>query len=140
MSSTFRYFIILIGFITTLNSCSGPQKEEADRKIIGKWKALWTTDPSGYPENLSETKKFTMNGEIEFNEDGKITINAYGYEDCIFSSDTMNHTLNWKIQGDTMNFFSGEDPYGIPYQIQKLESNNVELLLMEDIKLSLTKK
>ncbi len=131
----------LAGLLILIHACSGPSSdsESSDNKLIGKWQALWTTDPAGYPAELSDTKKFQMNGEITFDEDGKLTINAYGYKDCIFSSDTMKHTLNWKMKGDTVNFFSGEDPYGIPYQVKKLEEDSVELLLMHDIKLSLTK-
>lgn len=77
---------------------------------------------------------------MNINGNGKITINAYGYKNCIFGADTLVHTLNWKVESDTLlNLTNDGDKYGIPYTIKSLEANKVKLQLVEDVYLFLTK-
>jgi hypothetical protein len=134
-----KYLVITCAVIFAVCGCSTPQEKSQEELIIGHWKALWETDPGAYPE-LAETKTFTMDGRLIFKEDGSLTISAYGYPECIFSTDTLTHELNWKIENDTINFISGADPYGIPYSIERIEENEIELKLMEDIFLKLRRE
>jgi hypothetical protein len=126
-------FLVVFGF-----SCSEKEKTK-EEIIVGKWEALWETDPATYPD-LKDEKVFTMNGYLVFKEDGSLNINAFGFPECIFSSDTMSHDLSWQISSDTISFISGNDPYGIPYRIKRISEEEVLLTLMEDISLKLTRQ
>ena len=131
--------ILLIGlffWVILVSSCSREKTKE--EILVGSWKAYWETDPNSYPE-LKTEKKFTMDGFLEFTKDGQLSISAYGYPECIFSVDTIQHQLNWKIKNDTIHFISGNDPYGIPYKINEIENELVRLQLMDDITLTLFK-
>ena len=81
-----------------------------------------------------------MNGEMNIKANGKITINAYGYKNCIFGADTLIHTLNWEVPSDTvLNLTNDGDKYGIPYAILEMANNKVKLQLVDDVYLFLTK-
>jgi len=43
------------------------------------------------------------------------------------------------VKNDTLNLRSVDDPYGIPYNIIELSGKKVELRLMGDITLTLTR-
>lgn len=133
------YFLITLFASVLFFGCSST-KENEHPTIVGEWKAMWSTDPAAYPAELSKTKKFNMEGFLSFTDKGELTINAFGYKDCIFSSDTMKHSLNWKMVGDTaISFYSGEDVHGIHYQLEDLKKDKAKLVLMGDINISLTR-
>lgn len=114
-------------------------KTEMSNSLIGDWKVQWVT----YPDKntpIDDGLNYTMNGLMNIREDGKITINAYGYEGCIFGTDTLIHTLNWELQSDSiLNLVNEGDKYGIPYTIKELSEQKVKLKLVEDVYLFLTK-
>jgi len=117
-------------------------KENSSEKaqlLVGDWKVQWVTDPASYPDADPATN-FTMNGEFLIRENGKITINANGYKNCIFSTDTLSHTLNWTLAGDTtLSLLNDGDEHGITYQVKQITNTKVKLQLMDDIFLHLTK-
>lgn len=133
---------LLIGLLfLTLSSCD-PAKERAkeiSESLVGDWKVQWVT----YPDKnapLDESINYTMNGLMNIEAEGKITINAYGYKGCIFGTDTLIHTLNWEVKSDTvLNLTNDGDKYGIPYTIKELTDSKVKLQLVEDVFLFLTK-
>lgn len=130
--------IILASLILTglLLSCSNNKSTQLE----GTWDVQWITDSASYPD-VDTSMNFTMNGKFTFDDNGKLTIDAYGYEYCIFGSDTLSHTLNWKIENDTLlSTYNDKDLHGISYHITKLSDNKVELQMMEDILLHLTRK
>ena len=129
---------ILIFFIASifLFSCT----DNKSSQLYGEWDVQWVTDPASYPD-VDASMNFTMNGKFTFDKNGKLTIDAYGYEYCIFGSDTLSHSLNWRLENDTLlSTFNDKDKHGISYQVSEISDNKVKLQMMEDIFLHLTKK
>ena len=120
--------------LSFLISCTSNEKSELE----GKWNVQWVTNPASYPD-VDPSTNFTMNGIITFENNGKMTIDAYGYEKCIFSNDTLSHSLNWKVKNDTLSTFNNKDLHGITYKITEQSANKVKLQMMEDIYLHLTR-
>ena len=79
-----------------------------------------------------------MDGELIFYPDS-VQINAFGFPGCIFSSDTLRHSLKWVISSDTLNLLNEDDVYGMSYTIKSITDETVELQLMDDILLTLSK-
>ena len=104
--------------------------------IVGTWKAQWVTDPASYP-GVDPSVDFTMDGKFKFDSDGKVTISAYGHKGCIFSSDTLVHSLNWKLKNDTLKLVNENDIHGMTYKVLNLSSDKMKLQLMDDIFLNL---
>ncbi|MGK7397027.1 MAG: hypothetical protein ACNS62_20795 [Candidatus Cyclobacteriaceae bacterium M3_2C_046] len=117
-------------------SCEGPGKEKEDI-LIGNWEAEWNTPAESYP--MADQNKLSMKGQIKFDPNGMVEIQAYGYEGCIFMSDTMKNELNWRINGDTLSLVGPGEDFGLPYTIREARQNIVKLVLMEDIALTLKK-
>ncbi|MGL1889577.1 MAG: hypothetical protein OCD76_23890 [Reichenbachiella sp.] len=131
--------IILLGF--SMAACTGTKENttnEMDATMIGDWNVQWITSPD---ESMStdEPINLTMNGKMLIKEDKTITIEAYGYQGCIFGTDTLIHTLNWEINGDTLNLKNLNDEFGIPYVIKDAAEGKVKLQLLDDVFLFLTK-
>ena len=122
--------------LTSLYGC----KLESDRSdaIIGEWDAHWETKAD---ESFSEmdNEDLHMNGTIKFNPNGKVEIAAFGYEGCIFSDDTLKNILNWKIDDSVLRFIDKGDDQGLPYRIMKFTDNELQLTLLEDINLTLSR-
>ncbi|MFT7035127.1 MAG: hypothetical protein ACJA2S_003649 [Cyclobacteriaceae bacterium] len=111
---------------------------QSESGVEGEWKAKWTTDPASYP-GVDASVKFTMDGQFEFSKDGRVTISAYGHKGCIFSSDTLIHSLNWNLNNDTLKLVNENDVHGMTYSVLTLTSDKMKLQLMEDIFLDLEK-
>jgi hypothetical protein len=130
-SKLFSTFLVLVIFLCT---CS--KKESI---VVGIWNAKWTTDPASYP-GVDPSVEFTMNGKFEFGQEGNVTISAYGHQGCIFSSDTLVHSLNWDLKNDTiLNLLNENDVHGMTYSVLNLSADKMKLQLMEDIFLDLEK-
>jgi acylphosphatase len=111
-------------------------KKSKQQEIVGEWKASWeTTADDQIPGSVGDNLK--MNGLVNFMEDGKVEISAFGYEGCIFSSDTLKNTLNWKLDDTVLRFMDSGDEHGLPYTINKFTSNELHLTLLQDINLTL---
>ncbi|MCK5208501.1 MAG: hypothetical protein KAQ79_10785, partial [Cyclobacteriaceae bacterium] len=77
-----------------INGCDSNKSKE--QEIIGEWKAHWETKADKtMPELNGDNLKMT--GLVNFMDNGKVEICAFGYEGCIFSNDTLKNTLNWKL-------------------------------------------
>ncbi|MBU2915442.1 MULTISPECIES: hypothetical protein [Reichenbachiella] len=129
--ATFVLFFVLV-----LSSCeSGKEKKQS---LVGNWDVQWVT----YPDNeapMDPSINLTMNGKMDIKPDGKITISAFGYENCIFGKDTLVHSLEWEMLGDTLNVKNKGDEFGMPYKILEASDSKVKLQLVEDVYLFLTK-
>ncbi len=115
----------------------GPEKSK-EEIILGQWNAFWETRAD---DNMSEisAEHLRMNGILNFMEDGKVEIAAYGFQGCIFSDDTLQNTLSWKLDDSVLRFIDQGDEHGLPYTIQKFTSNELRLTLLEDINLTLSR-
>ncbi|MDW3208409.1 MAG: hypothetical protein R8N23_00980 [Reichenbachiella sp.] len=136
-----RLTLVLFCALVTINSCESTKEKTAEisEGLVGDWQVQWVTYPDkNAPAN--DSINYTMNGEMNIKANGKITINAFGYKNCIFGADTLIHTLNWEVPSDTiLNLTNDGDKYGIPYTILDLSDNKVKLQLVEDVYLFLTK-
>ncbi|MEO9965777.1 MAG: hypothetical protein ABJF11_08315 [Reichenbachiella sp.] len=133
--------LLILALAIMLNACDSTkgETERISKTIAGDWNVQWVTYPD---QNASQTEgiNYTMNGLMNIKEDGKITISAYGYDGCIFGSDTLIHTLNWEVVSDTvLNLINDGDKYGIPYTIKEISDDKIKLQLVEDVFLFLTK-
>lgn len=135
----FALFIIIAHLVLGACQSSKESTSSVAESLAGKWNVQWVT----YPEKnaqLNASINYTMNGVMDIEENGKITIHAYGYQGCIFGTDTLSHTLNWALESDTvLNLTNDGDKYGIPYTIKELKTDKIKLQLVEDVFLFLTK-
>lgn len=133
--------LVLLGALITINSCDSSKEKAAEisESLVGDWQVQWVTYPDkNAPAN--DSVNYTMNGKMGIQQNGKITISAFGYKNCIFGGDTLIHTLNWEVPSDTvLNLTNDGDKYGIPYSILELADNKVKLQLVDDVYLFLTK-
>ena len=128
--------VILASIIFSLHAC-GPEKSK-EEIILGEWNAHWETTPDeSFPDIKDEHLK--MNGIIRFADDGKVEISAYGFDGCIFSDDTLTNILNWKLEERVLRFIDNDDDHGLPYNIVKFNSKELQLSLLEDINLTLSR-
>ncbi|MFT6881597.1 MAG: hypothetical protein ACI83W_000820 [Marinoscillum sp.] len=127
--------LILILLLALIYSCTGVSEKPSEWE--GEWKALWETDPASF-EGIEGITDFTMPGKITFLNDS-VTIKAFGFEGCVFSKDTLDHSLMWKVSNDSLILINDESTPGMVYQIVEKGESKVRLQLMEDIFLTLTK-
>ena len=128
--------IALSTLIFCIQSCQwGKSKEDT---IVGEWKAHWETSVDESLMELDETS-LKMDGTIRFMEDGKVEIAAFGFDGCIFSSDTMSNVLSWQLDDTVLRFIDKQDDHGLPYTINKFSRNELKLTLLEDINLTLSR-
>jgi len=128
-----KYFQII--FLVVLASCGSNKEQPAGWE--GEWVATWETDPASF-EGIEGITDFTMPGKIVFDGD-RVNIQAYGFEGCVFSKDTLDHTLNWKVRQDSLILINDEETPGMVYQIKEQSDKKIRLQLMEDIFLTLNK-
>jgi len=130
-------FILLAIFFSCADNSREKDATNVSSLMVGSWNAQWKTLPESFPE--VKDMDFTMNGKFDFNKENTVAIKAYGYPGCIFSSDTLSHSLNWKISNDTLKLLNQGEKQGITYKIKSFEDSKIELQLMEDIFVTLTK-
>ena len=124
--------------IALIISCSAP-KEEKPRPtdLQGEWKAEWVTPPESYP-GITDVE-FTMTGKFVFTADS-LTVQANGFDGCIFYSDTLSHTQSWFVRNDSLFLLTDPETVGMTYQIKARTEEVIELQLLEDIFVTLRKK
>lgn len=128
--------LLYIAVVMTL-SCS-QTKESSDRpNWDGEWAATWETDPASF-EGIDGITDYTMPGKFIFNGE-RVNIKAFGFEGCVFSKETLDHELNWKVSNDSLILINDEDAPGMVYLIKESNEQVIKLQLMEDISLTLNK-
>ena len=131
-------FLLTILFFYSCDS-SKEKLSTISEQLVGDWQVQWVTKPDSQL-TTNDSINYTMNGVMNIRDNGKITINAYGYKNCIFGTDTLVHTLNWEVPSDTiLNLTNDGDKYGIPYTIREIAANKIKLQLVDDVYLFLTK-
>lgn len=116
-----------------LISCSNSNETPAGWE--GEWNATWETDPASF-EGIEGITDYTMPGKVIFSGE-KVNIKAFGFEGCVFSKDTLDHSLAWKVSNDSLILVNDKDTPGMVYQIKEQTENKIRLQLMEDIFLTL---
>lgn len=132
-----KNLIIILAIV--FSACSGGSEKSSDQPEgwVGEWQATWTTDPASF-EGVEGLTDFTMPGVVTFDPE-QVNIKAYGFEGCVFSKDTLDHSLKWKVQNDSLILINDEDTPGMIYQIKEQTAERIHLQLMEDIFLTLEK-
>ncbi|MEQ9302481.1 MAG: hypothetical protein RJQ14_01095 [Marinoscillum sp.] len=128
--------ILIILIVVFLSACSGNSSENP-AGWEGSWKATWETDPASF-EGIDGITSYTMPGKVTFNSN-QVNIKAFGFEGCVFSKDTLDHSLRWRVSNDSLILINDEETPGMVYLIKEKSDNNVRLQLMEDIFLNLEK-
>lgn len=132
-----KLFPLLLVIAAACTSNSEKEKEyNRPTNMIGIWTAKWETPPESYPD-LADTE-FFMNGEFSFTKDS-LTIENNGFPGCIFNIDTIAHTQSWYVSNDSLYLFNDPEVLGMSYQIKSKTDNKIELQLMDDIFVTLTK-
>jgi hypothetical protein len=136
--SKFKYQLLLAGSLCLLSACSQSSSERSQKALSGLWTAQWDTDPGAFPE-VSDASIYTMNGSFNF-VDEEVTVTAFGFPGCIFSTDTLSHSLNWILKNDTLSLVNEGDIYGMTYRVLDMNDEMVRLQLMDDITVTLSKE
>lgn len=133
-----KKLLLLFSIVLLLDACTSESGEKANRpqSWIGDWSAEWKTLPESYPG--VEDMEFFMNGKFTFTKDS-LTVLANGYPGCIFNIDTLSHTQSWRVSNDTLYLINDPSMPGMTYQIKSQSERLIELQLMEDIFVTLTK-
>ena len=131
-----KNYIALVGIIFLFSSCENAKEKE--NIIVGQWEAEWQTSRESFPM-VNNPSHLKMNGKFHFKKNGTVEVHAFGYNGCIFMSDTMKNQLVWKVNGDTLNMSGQDDSFGLPYQLKEINPDHMQLVLMEDISLNLRK-
>ena len=124
--------ITLLGFLV---ACSGGGEKPSGWE--GEWIATWETDPASF-EGIEGISDYSMPGMVIFGPE-MVNIKAYGFEGCVFSKDTLDHSLRWRVSNDSLILINDEDTPGMVYQIKEKTTDLIRLQLMEDIFLTLEK-
>ncbi len=129
----YTFSAMLIGQLLT--SCQGKSDKTDSELIVGEWNAEWSTQSEELANIPDQHRR--MQGKIKFHEDGSVEIAAYGYDGCIFSSDTLTNQLSWKLEDSILRFIDQGDEEGLAYDVDAMAEQEMRLVLMEDIYLTL---
>ena len=135
--SKLKYQLLLVVSLCFLGACSQSTSEGSQNILSGIWTAQWDTDPGAFPE-VSDASIYTMNGSFNFVGE-EVTVTAFGFPGCIFSTDTLSHSLNWILKNDTLSLVNEGDIYGMTYRVLDLNDKQVRLQLMDDITVTLSR-
>jgi hypothetical protein len=127
-----KYLFVLLVFV----SCRQAPERPRPNDWQGKWNAQWKTPPESYPG--IENMVFAMNGIFTFSADS-LTVQANGFDGCIFNTDTLMHTQSWYILNDTLFLLSDSNIQGMTYRVKSKSEDKIELQLLDDIFITLTK-
>ena len=133
-------FLVLSTFL--MLSC-GPKEKKQEEKaeveplnsILGNWNAHWEMTGNDVKEFDDYQKK--MSGKLRFYDNGEVEITTYGFDGCLFMTDTTTNVMNWKMEDKILRFIDKNDVHGIPCVIEEFEPNRIQLSLMGDIHLKL---
>lgn len=107
--------------------------QQHNGQLEGKWEAVWKIQNAPMPTGQDST----MRGHMDFKSNGQVEVVAYGYPGCLFSNDTIQNELQWKVERDSLIFYNPQDGFSLVYTVQETSSGEVLLKLMDDILVTL---
>ena len=133
-----RFFIIISGVLVLIfNQCA--QERESDvNYFTGTWEAEWYLVDEDMHGLFSESE-ITMKGLVVIDQDQAVEIIAYGFEGCVFASDTATNKLNFEFQDSIFNLINKEKEVVFSYRVKEKLPEKLTLLLMDDIQLTLSR-
>ena len=133
-----RFFIIISGvLVLTFNQCA-PENESEENYFTGTWEAQWYLVDEDMHGMFSESE-ITMNGQVVIDRDHTVEIIAYGFDGCVFASDTATNTLHLEFQDSVLNLTNKEKEVVFSYSIKEKLPDKLTLQLMDDILLTLSR-
>ena len=133
-----RFFITISGVLVLIfNQCTPEKDSEADY-FTGTWKAEWYLVDEQMHGSFTRSE-ITMNGLVEFYENQSIEITAYGFEGCVFASDTARNKLHYEFQDSLLNLVNKEKEVVFSYKVKEKLPQKLTLILMNDIQLTLSR-
>lgn len=133
-----RFFIIISGVLVLIfNQCT-PEKESEANYFAGSWDAEWYLADETMHGMFSKSE-ITMNGQIVFDQNQFVEITAYGFEGCVFASDTARNKLQFEFQDSLLNLINKEKEVVFSYRVKEKLPEKLTLLLMDDIQLTLSR-
>jgi len=133
MRLIFRVFILL--GIVHLFQCTS-EKDSTSSYIDGAWKAEWFLVDKEMQKMFSVTE-ISMNGQVVFDQNNMAEITAFGFEGCVFASDTAKNKLKYDFQDSLLNLVNGEKEVVFSYIVKEKLPDQLTLVLMDDILLTL---
>ena len=133
-----RFFIIISGVLVLIfNRCA--QETESDANYFtGTWEAEWYLVDEDMHGMFSDSE-IKMNGQVVIDQDQSVEIIAYGFEGCVFASDTARNKLNFEFQDSILNLVNKEKEVVFSYRVKEKLTEKLTLLLMDDIQLTLSR-
>jgi len=127
-----KNFFWVFFLLSAVFSCG--EETQKEKILIGSWQAKWTIRATS---NDSSTQP--MDGKFIFYKNGEVMIEAYGFDGCPFACDTLSNTLHWKLEENVLHIIDKNDESGIPYHIDKFSEKQIQLVLLDDIYLTLNR-
>jgi hypothetical protein len=133
-----RFFIIISGvLVLILNQCA-PERESEANYFTGTWQAEWYLIDEDMHGIFSESE-IIMNGQVVIDQYQTVEIVAYGFEGCVFASDTARNILQFEFQDSVLNLINKEKEVVFSYRVKEKLPEKLTLLLMDDIQLTLSR-
>jgi hypothetical protein len=133
-----RFFIIISGVLVLIfNQCAPEGGSESDY-FTGTWEAEWYLLDEHVLETFSKSE-ITMKGQVVFHRSQSVEITAYGFEGCVFASDTASNKLQFEFQDSLLNLINKEKEVVFSYRVKEKLPEKLTLLLMDDIRLTLSR-
>lgn len=126
---------ILLLFVLVCSACVRNNEEED--ALLGHWEVQWV-DKSKLVSNLPGVDYQVMHGIINFRDDGKAEMKAFGYRGCVFLQDTTMHVVNWDLKNDNLNL-SDDDKFYLTYKVVDIKPDAINCQILDDIEIRLTK-
>jgi hypothetical protein len=128
-------FIVFSGVLLFFGQCSS-KKETSHSYLNGTWEAEWFLVDEDMQKMFS-VEEITMNGHVIFDQNRMAEITAFGFEGCVFASDTAKNHLKYDFQDSILYLTSGEKDIIFSYRVREKHPDKLVLELMDDILLTL---
>ena len=128
-------FIVISGVILFFVQCSS-ERDTNQSYLYGTWEAEWFLVDEDMQKMFSTTE-ITMYGHVVFDHNKMAEITAFGFEGCVFASDTAMNRLNYHLRDSILNLTNGEKDIIFTYMVKEKLPDKLTLELMNDIQLTL---
>lgn len=128
-------FIVISGVLLFFSQCS-LEKDTNQSYLNGTWDAEWFLVDEDM-QQMFTAREITMNGYVVFDQNMMAEITAFGFEGCVFASDTAMNRLKYNFQDSILNLTNDEKDIIFSYKVKEKLPDKLTLELMEDILLTL---
>jgi len=138
LSQIFKPTYSILLAVITFHFAGCQSEMKSFDNFTGAWNAHWAVEDTDELSDL-DSSLLRMNGKLVFSPDGKVEISAFGFDGCIFSEDTAREVLDWKSDNLELTLIDEGNDHGISYTITSLTKNEIDLVLLNDIHLKLSR-